>query len=122
MDFSNTRSSVDGSFEGPDNSTTFLQASISASPREEDRQLPSLPTQDDGDKTANFGSEDDANDELSVYNTSFVPDEEENLIIYSGVHPGKFHRYHPPQAEALRTRRSEAGLGAAVHDAITPEI
>lgn len=124
-DSSNTRSAVDGPLGGPDNSPAILHASTSASPQTEipeHRPLPPLPTQDDGNEIANFGSEDDADHELSVYNTRFVPDDKGNLIIYSGVHPGKFHRYHLSQAETLRTRRSEAGLGAATHDAGTSEI
>lgn len=124
-DSSSTRSSVDGPLEGSDNSPAFLNASTSASPQTEipeHRPLPPLPTQDDGDQTVNIESEDAADIEPGVYNTSFVLDDEEILIIYSGVHPTKFHRYHSPQAEMLRRRRSEAGFGAAAHDAVTPEI
>lgn len=124
-DSSNNRSSIDSSLEGPHNSPAFLYASTSASPRTEipeDRPLLPLPTQDDGDETLNLGSEDDADDELSVYNTSFVPDDEGNRTSSPGVHPGELHRHHPPQLETFRTIRSEAGLGTATHDPVIPEI
>lgn len=122
---SNNRSSIDSSLEGPHNRPAFLHASTSASPRTEipeHRLLPPLPTQDDGDEILNLGSEDDADDELSVYNRSSVPDDEGNQTSSPNVHPGKFHRHHPPQVETLRTIRSEAGLGTATHDPVIPEI
>lgn len=124
-DSSNNRFSIDSSLEGPYNSPAFLHASTSASPRTKvpvHRPLPPLPTQDHGDDIINLGSEDDADDELSVYNTSFVPDDEGNRTSSPGVHPGEFHRHHPPQVEMLRTIRSEAGLGTATHDTVTAEI
>lgn len=102
-DSSNNRSSIDSSLEGPHNSPAFLHDSTSASPRTEipeQRPLPPLPTQDDGDETLNLGSEDEADDELSVYNTSFVPDDEGNRTSSPGVHSGEFHRHLPPVAVA----------------------
>lgn len=124
-DSSNNRSSIDSSLEGPYNSPAFLHASTSANPRieiPEHRPLPPLPTQHDGDDTLNLGSDDDADDELSLYNTSFVPDDEGNRSSSPGVYPGESHRHNPPQVEMLRTIRSEAGLGTATHDPVTPEI
>lgn len=124
-DSSNNRSSIDSSLEGPHNSPAFLHDSTSASPRTEipeQRPLPPLPTQDDGDETLNLGSEDEADDELSIYNTSFVPDDEGNRTSSPGVHSGEFHRHLPPQVETLRRIRSEAGLGTATHDPVIPEI
>lgn len=124
-DSSNNRSSIDSSLEGPYNSPAILHASTSASPRieiPEHRPLPPLPTQDDGDDVLNLRSEDDADDELSLYNTSYVPDDKGNRTSSPGVHPGEFHRHNPPQVEMLRTTRSEAGLGTATHDPVTPEI
>lgn len=124
-DSSNNRSSIDSSLEGPHNSPAFLHDSTSASPRTEipeQRPLPPLPTQDDGDETLNLGSEDEADHELSVYNTSFVPDDEGNRTSSPGVHSGEFHRHLPPQVETLRRIRSEAGLGTATHDPAIPEI
>lgn len=125
MDSSNTKSSTNDSLHIPHNSPFFSYTTSAASPKSEIpayRPLPPLPTHDDGDQTANLESEDDADDELSFSTTSSVPDDEENLVIYSGVHSDEFHRYHPPQAEALRTTRSEEGLGTATFDAATPEI
>lgn len=122
---SNNRSSIDSSLEGPYNSPAILHASTSASPRieiPEHRPLPPLPTQDDGDDMLNLGSEDDADDEPSLYNTSYVPDDKGNRTSSPGVHPGEFHRHNPPQVKMLRTTRSEAGLGTATHDPVTPEI
>lgn len=122
---SNNRSSIDSSLKGPYNSLAFLHASSSASPRikiPEHRPLPPLPTQDDGDEMLNLGSEDDADDELSVYNTSFVQDDGRNRSSSPGVDAGEFHKHHLPQVETLRTVRSETGLGTMTHDPIIPEI
>lgn len=124
-DSPNNRSSIDSSLEGPHNSAAFRHASTSASPRTEiivQRPLPPLPMQEDGDETLSLGSEDDADDELSVYNTSFVPDDGGNRTSSPGLHLGEFHRHHLPQVETLRTIRSEAGLGTATHDPVIPEI
>lgn len=122
---SNNSSSIDSSLEGSYNSLEFLHASSSANLRieiPEHRPLPPLPTQDDGEEILNLGIEDAADDELSVYNTSFVPDDGRNRTSSPGVHAGEFHKHHPPQLETLRTMRSETGLRTAKHDPITPEI
>lgn len=122
---SNNSSSIDSSLEGSCNSHECLHASSSASPRidiPEHRPLPPLSTQDDGDEMLNLGIEDNADDQLSVYNTSFVPDDGRNRASSPGVHAGEFHKHHPPQLETLRTIRSETGLRTATHDTITPEI
>lgn len=122
---SNNRSSIDSSLERPYNSLAFLHASsltVSRIEIPEHRPLTLLPVQDGGDEILNLGCEDDADDELSVYNTSFVLDDGRNWTRPPGVRVEEFHKHHPPQVETLRTSRSETGLATATNDPIIPEI